>query len=140
MLKILYIIWRIHTLCSEKKKWVDSLWQDENLNYEDAEEDQAGTGDVILESRQGRCSVLWKRNMKLLRHPNQNLKSCMRKFAIYMHKNYRPITHSYALHKTFLCSILALIAISIPLHTIKTFHFYYHHILEALRHLWSIHN
>lgn len=36
----------------------DSLWQDENLNYKDAEEDQTGAGDVVLEGRQGRCSVL----------------------------------------------------------------------------------
>lgn len=34
------------------------LWQDQDLHDENAEEYQAGTGDVIFEGRQGRCSIL----------------------------------------------------------------------------------
>lgn len=56
-----YSIWREMVIWSALKRG-DSLRQDQNLNYEDAEEDQAGAGDVVLKSRQGCGSVLWKVN------------------------------------------------------------------------------
>lgn len=34
------------------------LWKDENLHNENAEKDQASTGDIVFEGRQGCCSVL----------------------------------------------------------------------------------
>lgn len=36
------------------------LWKDKNLHDKNADEDQAGAGDVVFEGRQGCCSVLEK--------------------------------------------------------------------------------
>lgn len=45
-------------MITTKKKY--KLWKDKNLHDKNADEDQAGAGDVVFEGRQCCCSVLEK--------------------------------------------------------------------------------